>query len=1226
MKLDISRAVARVLAKHRNGTEVAGTAFLVTERHLLTAFHVIGDRIASQEAPTFYNGLTISFAEPTLQNLEGSIVEGCFDPISDWALIELSAPVSGVRPLPLGTISNGEIEECRRLGKPLAFESWGYPAIARMTGSGLTIEGRIQDQHARYQEAWAYQLYSENAAAAVGDPLNGLSGAPCLVDGAAVGIIRSNLVAPNRSGSFAEVHIAGGILYACPIAAPTIQEYCAKYLPILDPVRGLPGLPHNPLPLEPFRYLRWYGAKHAEVFFGRNQRLRDLYFQVTRAGSPSVILVYGASGVGKSSLLEAGLLPRLLQTHEVRAQRREANKTLLQSFNEQLLLAEAAVRVTKMPIVLLLDQVDEVFLDEKTSGTAELASLAKRVAQLASQPGVPPTLLLSFRSEWLANIRFRLLEAEVAISDFYLERLTRAEIENVIDGIASTDRLRSFYGIAVDNTLPRRVAEDLLSDPRSAVTPLLSIILTRLWSDAKSRRGGEQRLSRDAYDRSMRTRLDLDRFLSEQIETVATKRTEDVSSGLVFDILYRHTTDFGTSKELSWTELCSIYYQFENDNDYLRSLINVLGEQSLLVTVDQPDESGSSASPPQITRLIHDTLAAPVRHAYQKSDRPGQRAERQLMSRMEDWSAATPQKSILDSSAIASIAQGSRGMRAFTREETVFIQSSVAAGRLAFRRSLRKVGVAVLTALILGGLTAGYVGTTSVWRVTGETSYSRREGRIAYFRASDGYKLVTSNPDVLSYNPGSTVIWNAASGQALHRYEGQQVNGEYPYLVLKKTKATNYDSLEALFSIVNVESGDLKELEPRGDDDPAWADSGFFLSSAKAGDFMHLTVSDLKTAETIRMIQSVDSATEVSVIDPDRLLMRKNDELPPDIWSISRDRVIGQLRAPTDKWVRTLAVSVDSAAKRIAIVQEISQDQSRNDNDYEASIDPPGVIGGTYVVRIWDVSKENAHLVAESAIAVGDVLNQLIEPFPEGEFQFRATVSLHDATVVLTLRVKEAADDVAIVLLDANLSFLDSSTKFLQGGSISSLKRSFLYLGAPDQSLILRDVSTGQRLSLARFFGENLTLSKLALDQEARQLLALRDNSLIELWELDKDSGQRIATMTDANVLNARFTIENSAIAAWREGGLVNLWSLEGRSIGVISGIAGNKAPSVYWNSEKCKATLWTTGGRLLQYTYEWEVLGLFHFSKNGCLPGIAYQPALWMGTDLTPALSLTGN
>ena len=63
----------------------------------------------------------------------------------------------------------------------------------------------------------------------------------------------------------------------------------------------------------PFRGLAAFGAKHTQVFFGRSrdvtkavERLKD----AAEKGCP-FLLVDGASGSGKSSLVRAGLLPRL---------------------------------------------------------------------------------------------------------------------------------------------------------------------------------------------------------------------------------------------------------------------------------------------------------------------------------------------------------------------------------------------------------------------------------------------------------------------------------------------------------------------------------------------------------------------------------------------------------------------------------------------------------------------------------------------------------------------------------------------------------------------------------------------------------------------------------------------------------------------------------------------------------------------------------------------------
>ncbi|MGA2815694.1 MAG: tetratricopeptide repeat protein, partial [Xanthobacteraceae bacterium] len=63
----------------------------------------------------------------------------------------------------------------------------------------------------------------------------------------------------------------------------------------------------------PFRGLAAFGAKHTSVFFGRSHdttRAVDLWREAGNRGSP-YLLVVGASGSGKSSLVRAGVIPRL---------------------------------------------------------------------------------------------------------------------------------------------------------------------------------------------------------------------------------------------------------------------------------------------------------------------------------------------------------------------------------------------------------------------------------------------------------------------------------------------------------------------------------------------------------------------------------------------------------------------------------------------------------------------------------------------------------------------------------------------------------------------------------------------------------------------------------------------------------------------------------------------------------------------------------------------------
>lgn len=60
----------------------------------------------------------------------------------------------------------------------------------------------------------------------------------------------------------------------------------------------------------PYRGLERFEDRDRDLFFGRDQLIKNLLTQLSNTNVP---LVLGASGSGKSSLVRAGLLPRLSQ-------------------------------------------------------------------------------------------------------------------------------------------------------------------------------------------------------------------------------------------------------------------------------------------------------------------------------------------------------------------------------------------------------------------------------------------------------------------------------------------------------------------------------------------------------------------------------------------------------------------------------------------------------------------------------------------------------------------------------------------------------------------------------------------------------------------------------------------------------------------------------------------------------------------------------------------------
>jgi len=99
---------------------------------------------------------------------------------------------------------------------------------------------------------------------------------------------------------------------------------------VANPLFGLPEIPKTyNLPETPFLFLKRYERTHAEIFFGRSYHIRALYNRISDSKSDPIILLYGQSGVGKSSLFDAGLNPRLEEEYTVIYVRRIQEKGLV---------------------------------------------------------------------------------------------------------------------------------------------------------------------------------------------------------------------------------------------------------------------------------------------------------------------------------------------------------------------------------------------------------------------------------------------------------------------------------------------------------------------------------------------------------------------------------------------------------------------------------------------------------------------------------------------------------------------------------------------------------------------------------------------------------------------------------------------------------------------------------------------------------------------------------
>lgn len=447
------------------------------------------------------------------------------------------------------------------------------------------------------------------------------------------------------------------------------------------PLFGLPGIPARKLPEVPFLLLGKYTADHAEIFFGAAGYIRGLYDRVTDSNAPPVILLYGQTGVGKSSLLEAGLLPRLEETYTICLTQRQAQTGLLETLqdlldrhitgkpgNDTTDIAGKWKRIeneTGKPLLIVLDQVEEAFSKPNRENPGEAAAFFNALGTAFATPADYPLgkFILSYRKEFHPEIVELLLDQRLDRRTLFMEPLGRENIIEVITGLNSSEKLQNKYHLEVEEQLPVIIADDLLADPTTPVAPVLQVILTRLWKESgQDANSSVRRFTTARYRALQREGLLLRNFFRQQMTALREWCSEVVDSGLALDVLHYHTSNLGTGCPRSNGELREVY---RNRTNILDELILNLKAYYLLVDGQSKGE----------TVLTHDTLAPVVIDEYYDSRLPGQRASRILSAKAVEFNKNIDTV-FLDAVDLDIVERGKDGMRALDIDETKLLECS----------------------------------------------------------------------------------------------------------------------------------------------------------------------------------------------------------------------------------------------------------------------------------------------------------------------------------------------------------------------------------------------------------------------------------------------------------------------------------------------------------------------------------------------------------------------
>lgn len=419
-----------------------------------------------------------------------------------------------------------------------------------------------------------------------------------------------------------------------------------------NPLFGLPPLPDRQLPVQPFRYLKWYQKTDADIFFGREYAIRNLYDQVQEHSDCfSMIHLYGRSGVGKSSLLAAGLIPRLEAAEcTVMYIRRDPKLGLLQSLQTQLARQTGTDSLfdqwrlvetqTGQPLIIVLDQAEEVFthrLRDETNQEIPEQEIQQFLEALhaihPSRRELSGTLILSYRKEYLAEIRTAFRQAKLPYEELFLEPMKARDIQTAVTGLSTNPRTLQQYGLTItppqrgQKPLPQLIADHLLADKESPIAPVLQVLLSNMWKLAIQRNPQTPQFDAALFYEMRDQGILMADFLDQQLKQLQADKAliRPLQEGSILDLLEFHVTAHGTAGGHNREELAAAYPHTSTEN--LDHILTQLKQTYLLV---DPEEQ--AADQHRITRLAHDTLAPQLSLLFNESNLPAQQALRLLRS------------------------------------------------------------------------------------------------------------------------------------------------------------------------------------------------------------------------------------------------------------------------------------------------------------------------------------------------------------------------------------------------------------------------------------------------------------------------------------------------------------------------------------------------------------------------------------------------------------------
>lgn len=384
----------------------------------------------------------------------------------------------------------------------------------------------------------------------------------------------------------------------------------------------------------PFKFLDAYTQQDKDIFFGREEEVKQLYQMLFQS---DLILIYGASGTGKTSLIQCGLanqfnpydwfpipirrknnlndsIEEALRNAAGKSDQNETDAAFDSLFEEEESLISPLEQQLKAiylqhfrPIYLIFDQFEELYVLGKKEEQEQFVQMVKEMMQIEQ----PIKILLSIREEYLGSLyEFEKAVPELLRKKLRIEPMNLDKVQQVLTGIDENPKTN----VSLKGTVAEKVAltdaifQKIQGEEKGLFIqlPYLQVFLDKLYRHITQDESLEQEaeFSLEAVQEIGDIGNVLRDFLNEQVLRIAQKLKQKDEN--IWKILSPFATLEGTKAP---TSKAMLQEQLENPLQNLIDPVMAALVNARILRYSEKDK---------LYEVAHDTLAKQI--AAKRSD------------------------------------------------------------------------------------------------------------------------------------------------------------------------------------------------------------------------------------------------------------------------------------------------------------------------------------------------------------------------------------------------------------------------------------------------------------------------------------------------------------------------------------------------------------------------------------------------------------------------------